>query len=455
MKKTFRLTIALILLLAMLIPGAAFASEYPEMEITVNGNQMVLNSDYPSSDIPEGFYETYMEYEGVGFYGGMDIDTDTIQLFFIRSDTDPSLTGFYQLMSDGSFKKYEDVSVGVGGSRFVTTTLPEGVAIPDGYVETTTVLDNKSITAYVQQGITGDEVGIYLLYGSYEGGSNGWYSYDQREGTIQRFFGAEDKATIQAQAEKITNYENQLKELNDKYNSDVGRSKNLFILSFIACVLFFFLMLNAIIRRRHERMDLEDRITDLRRHGGKETQNFSKSEKRRNARMDAEAEERADRIEDKRLYREEEKAAKASRKKSKKRDTGFLDDDEPDEVPVRKRRVSKETMTEIGVGSDSESKKRKKKRTDEFFAEDIDRQIEEEERHRRAAKKVKEVERQTEGFDFVDLDDFGASKSKTPAAPAGFSLEDEVQKGLEEALGRDAGFPAKSFDDDMDIIDLD
>ena len=114
-KKKFSLSIVLVLVLVMMFQTAVFAYATKEMEI--NGVKMLMNSDYPSSDIPEGFTEVALEYEGETFYGGEDDATHSIHLYYFSCESDSSKDGFYQLKSDGTFVKYD--ATGLGGKSFV------------------------------------------------------------------------------------------------------------------------------------------------------------------------------------------------------------------------------------------------------------------------------------------------------------------------------------------------
>ena len=484
LKKRLKVLPALLVLFVLLFQSTVLASEYPEMAIEVDGHSMVINSDYPSEDIPEGYYETQMQYQGVDFYGGMDQATSTIQLFFLRCEDDPSLSGFYQLTAEGTFVKYK-TPLTVDGRTFAPTE-PDQDSIPEGYVQTETVVGNDMLTAWQINGASGDSMSMFLIYGTLNGGENGWYSYDQRDGTIQRYMGEVAQKTISDQADKITNLESQLKDLNTKYNHRVGRTKNLFILSLVLSVLFFFLMLNAILKRKHERMDLEDRIIDLKRHRGEETQNFTKREARRNKKLDEEAAARADKIEDDIAYeaeKREQRRQNRQRRYAEEQKSWIEQRAEDQSAPSSSARGRKNSAKSGGRKSDSAPARRNTQPRDDRYThdaalEELEKNLESGAIPQASGEKVKtkvmhDYHEAAGDFAFVDLDD--------DDEPVGGALDDsdllkaQLEGSLEEALkGADIAAnsekkPVKgltedmaaamrldeSDDFDMNIIDLD
>lgn len=294
-----KLTVSTILacLAAMIIGAGAWAAEYAELPINVDGKSMVLNSDYDASEIPSGFHEAELSYQGTTFYGGVDDNTSSIELFHVRCDSDSTLSGWYFRASDDTFSKYDGLDI--SSKHLMVLTPGSSVEVPSGYSETEIPVNNTMVTAWAPtEDASAALIGTYLLYGTFDGANIGWYVYDQREETVQRFIQTTDAQVIEQQDEKIEKLQEQLTELNDKYNNDIPKSKNMFLVAVLVAVLCFFLMINSMLKRRHIRLDLEDRIEDLKRHGGVETRQFSKAEARYNARRDAKAAKRAIKYED-------------------------------------------------------------------------------------------------------------------------------------------------------------
>ena len=339
MKKKLTAIIIILCMAVSIIGTSAFA--YAEKNVTVDGISMVLNSEYDASIIPSGFYEAAHEYEGETFYGGTDSQTNSIELFFIRCDSDERRTGWYTL-EGGAFKLYQNLngetsidspdagsaepagptgtitgSAIVGEAVTLQVAIPSSeVEIPADYSETTVAADNAYVTAYQKADAQGPSAEAFLVYGTLDGVNFGWYVYDQSQGTIQRFMNNAESQVVTQQDDIIEQLKGELSDLNDKYNNDIAHAKNLFIIACIIGILFLLLMINAMIKRKHTEKDLEDRIIDLKYNHGEETQSFTRSEQRHFDRLDQAAKDRADRLYEKSLGEDEYNFPEYGEKKS-------------------------------------------------------------------------------------------------------------------------------------------
>jgi|GEM_PF-1457383 len=307
--------------------------------VTVNGQSMTISSTFDAS-VPEGFYETKLTYNGTTYYGGIDKKTESLQLFYLINSGDASLNGFYLLGNDGLFRKYNSVSL--DAKTLMVLTPDSSVTVPAGYSETRVPIGNSMTTVWKSDTSTVSDV--YLVYGTLDGTTLNWFIYDQGNGTVSLYDSAMSD-TVAQQTTQITDLQTQLKDLNTKYNTDISKARNIYLAAIILCLLFLFLMLNAMMKRHHTTLDLEERIIDLKRNGGHETQRFTKREMRRNAKRDAKAERRLstnpseyDDDEDLTVgeaYRADEERVNAAKRKS--RDTGRRVDDSaamPDDASV-------------------------------------------------------------------------------------------------------------------------
>lgn len=308
MKRKISAFLVFLIMSVLLIGGTVFAEEeWSSTSVQVDGQPMTLTSDYDSSLVPEGYHETLLIYDGGEYWGCLDDGSESEKMFYLVSDSDPAKNGWYSLGADGiTFTKYDPsytplpedfghTEPGVVSIPAMTLHIqepPADVEVPEGYVETNLAGDSNLLKAYQQQNVSGVRADMYLVYGSIDGYNFSWYTYDLQEGTAQRFSNTDSQIAMQ-QANVITDLQTQLEDLSNSYNHNVGRSKNLFLITLILCVLFFFLMINSMIKRHHTKLDLEDRIIDLKRNGGKETQVFSKHDKHLNTKADVKARTRA------------------------------------------------------------------------------------------------------------------------------------------------------------------
>ncbi len=87
----------------------------------------------------------------------------------------------YKIEEDGSYTRYEETAFS-GITLFIIE--PKAEDIPEGYeTKTELTLDDKKVTAYSSK-----DNPYPIVYGvNVETGKENWYSYDEEEGTLQRF----------------------------------------------------------------------------------------------------------------------------------------------------------------------------------------------------------------------------------------------------------------------------
>ena len=64
-------------------------------------------------------------------------------------------------------------------NRYIITAVPDGVAIPDGFKETTLKIGDNSVIAYQSDDIADKD--LYLVYAINVEGEEGFYEYDAKE----------------------------------------------------------------------------------------------------------------------------------------------------------------------------------------------------------------------------------------------------------------------------------
>ena len=300
---------AVVLLLSMPVFAA---------EVTVNGQVMEISENFDESLIPSGFFLTDLKFQDTT-YKGIANAADTTYLFYLTSAVDPSLNGFYVYEGNGKFA--EGTVVTIAGQSLTIETPGADEPVPIGYTQNIAKIGGMNATVYIRN--EDDGTGNYLVYGTLDGQAHSWFLYNPEMQTCAPTVVDNNTATRISELEnKVDEYEKDLKSLNKKYNNDVGRTRNLFLIMVVITTFFFFMMLNAMIKRRHTRLDLEDRIIDLRRNGGRDTMQLSKREKKRQDKSDAKALARNNLTESD-LLKEDRypKAAEPRRKKSTQRAT--------------------------------------------------------------------------------------------------------------------------------------
>ena len=152
----------------------------------VNGKEMFV-SEVPSEDtIPEGFSKTtvsYKEKEIEAYAGG----SQNVTLFYMV-DGLKSNGGFYVYdAADNSVYPYITLENAQGSYLLL---LAEGVSAPAGYTATTITLagnDSESVQTNVSAWVSNSNAEFFLVYALNPNGDTGFYQYDTKEKTIQRY----------------------------------------------------------------------------------------------------------------------------------------------------------------------------------------------------------------------------------------------------------------------------
>ncbi len=106
-----------------------------------------------------------------------------------ESDEEVEYEWYMYVEDKNCFVKYQEYTSRY--NRYVIMDVPEGVAVPEGYVETTLTINGNKVTAYEPDGVLvsgdGKELKIYLVYAMNIEGDAGFYNYDLGEDTFMRY----------------------------------------------------------------------------------------------------------------------------------------------------------------------------------------------------------------------------------------------------------------------------
>lgn len=166
-------------------PGGAFQ---------INGNGYDIAETIPQRDIPEGFSETEITYEGETVPAAIFDNADLI-LLYLQNIADDSDAGFFVYDSERDTAVPfvpEEMKDGYVILMNVPVEIEENIS--DRYVQSDCSFENGSIMAYQYQeaeAYTSSDLDIfdfYYIYGMSDSGESGWYLYDAANGTLQRSF---------------------------------------------------------------------------------------------------------------------------------------------------------------------------------------------------------------------------------------------------------------------------
>ena len=148
--------------------------------VEVGGVSYRLSSEFAKSDIPDGYVEATLSYDGVehkviqseksGLYLGYLVDADMIGDFFVYVE------------DNATFAPYAEISVSDLTSIVLLSNI-ERIRLPEDYVLTTVTVNEKDFPAWQNA----EKNTMYILYALNSMGEAKLYQYDSLEGTYQQF----------------------------------------------------------------------------------------------------------------------------------------------------------------------------------------------------------------------------------------------------------------------------
>lgn len=148
---------------------------------TIDGKEysFVMNED--GLEAPEGFTAgttTYKDWDVLSY----ESPNKKITVACLK-DEDGENHWFIMDAEKDVFTPYQEYSSQY--NRYIITAVPDGVAIPDGFKETTLKIGDNSVVAYQSDGIADKD--LYLVYAINVEGEEGFYEYDAREQAFLRY----------------------------------------------------------------------------------------------------------------------------------------------------------------------------------------------------------------------------------------------------------------------------
>lgn len=213
-----------------------------DVAVTVDGVSYNLSDSFKNSDVPAGFSEVKLPYEGTERRFVQDATGSTTLAYLVNAEG----TGNFFLYnpSDSSFAAYVMVTVSPS-TTIVLQKAEDGLKIPAGYQEVKLTVNDSEFPAW--QDVNNE--GIYLVYAMNSGtGEKGFYQYDTMEESYQRF--------VNHKTEDAT----------EETNAKAGKIENLvvkylkFVLIGVAAVVAILLIIIIVLSTKlhHRNLELDD-----------------------------------------------------------------------------------------------------------------------------------------------------------------------------------------------------
>lgn len=150
------------------------------VKVTVNAVEYTLSSGFKAEDVPEGFEETTIEYEGAntkfvkqattGMYLGYLVDESGNGDFYIYN------------VEEGGFAPFEQIEIS-SSAKIVLLADASQIVMPEEYTQVSITVNNYDFPAWQHV----EEMSKYILYAMNHNGQASLYQYDVEENTYQRF----------------------------------------------------------------------------------------------------------------------------------------------------------------------------------------------------------------------------------------------------------------------------
>ena len=148
------------------------------IQVTIDKVQYTVIQDYSEHELPEGYEETEIDYNGGKIIAGKGLKTGLI-LMYLESDNGEG--GFY--VYDETAKTFSPYNtVDEPQVTFDVLPIPESVNKPDGYTLTRFTMNGKEVDVLIDA-----DRQYCLFYGVSSSGEKGWFSYRISDATIQAY----------------------------------------------------------------------------------------------------------------------------------------------------------------------------------------------------------------------------------------------------------------------------
>ncbi len=241
----------------------------PAKEFKSGGNTWIPSDVLPEEQTLKDFKETKVMLGGKE-YPALAFEKANLTVIFLLDKSNPEQRGLFFVYDAENDTVYPLIRL-ESGENYVIPLLPEESLIPEGYVETSILIDGKGeMTAYqkkpaaeavkdtetswnpfapeVVHAAGVEEKDFYLIYCVNNFGEYGWYQYDEKEGTYQRYLGA-----LASEDEMLA-----LNEKNTKLQQEFDKLKKtnrIFLVAMIVgTVIFIIIIINLILSRRERNL---------------------------------------------------------------------------------------------------------------------------------------------------------------------------------------------------------
>lgn len=147
---------------------------------SIDGVNYEIIEDYSSRPLPDNFAPTECDYNGQLVMAGKHSGNGII-IMYLQAADDNGKSGFYVYDTvSRTFSPY--IVLGASKLDYVVLLILDSMEKPDGYKIVDMTINDMAVKV-----LKNGNDDFYIFYGMNSEGSTGWYSYDTKENTVQRY----------------------------------------------------------------------------------------------------------------------------------------------------------------------------------------------------------------------------------------------------------------------------
>lgn len=241
--------------------------EETEVAFNINGRDMYFTKDIKGVELPEGFEETKIEYKGRNI-STLTNQLNNITLIYLVDGLGKD--GAFFVFDEKSDTAYSYTSLENKVHEYVMLKFDESLQLPKGYTTSTLSLNELGIAddeTPLKILVAEIESDFFLFYGMNIQGDIGFYQYDTKEGTVQRYTGTTPTSTTgvpESETEvespdSVTAMEQQLTELKYENQKDLRNKLVIIMILAFTCLLLIIIVISLILKLKNKDDDeIED-----------------------------------------------------------------------------------------------------------------------------------------------------------------------------------------------------
>ena len=167
------------------------------VNVSVNGTDFIISDDFAMHPLPSGFSEADYEYDGQSVKAGVGYSGKVV-IMYLDAVISSEQSGFYVYDSvSKTFSRYNEIQQ--PQISYIILPVTSSMELPSGYR-----IEEAQINGVNVSVLKGSSDEYCVFYGINSDGISGWYSYDYKYNTIQRFFAFPDTIKSQSEAQDVS-----------------------------------------------------------------------------------------------------------------------------------------------------------------------------------------------------------------------------------------------------------